>query len=148
MARDEVFHIRVSTDEKNQLYKRTVEAGFFTASDYIRQVLFTHDAGEDLRRSWIDAIKQMQQEREIMREEWKAARESIETGVSNMTQAGDNGQEELSAAKLEIMDKLDRLEKNFRVEQNPRQHKKIFVDSWLYPVGLLLAFSCGVILSK
>ena len=75
MAKTESINVRVTLEEKNQLGARTYEAGLFTISDYVRQILFLHDTGEDMRAAWVDAVKEMKQEREAMRGEWQAARE-------------------------------------------------------------------------
>lgn len=98
MAKGESINIRVTLDEKNQLGARTYEAGLFTISDYVRQVLFVHDTGADMRAAWVDVVAEMKQEREAMRGEWKAARETIENGISIMMQKGEAGNAEMMQA--------------------------------------------------
>lgn len=145
MAKSESINVRVTLEEKNQLGARAYEAGLFTISDYIRQTLFLHDTGEDMRAAWIDAVKEMKQEREAMRGEWQAARESIENGISIMMQKGEAG-------NAEMLRTLKGLLENSQGGKNSalpdrRQGKNYLPDSWLYPCGLIVAFMMGVIYS-
>ena len=145
MAKSESINVRVTLEEKNQLGARTYEAGLFTISDYVRQILFLHDTGEDMRAAWFDAVKEMKREREAMRGEWQAARESIENGISKMMQNGEAGNAEMMRALDAFLEKVQG-EKNSALPDQ-RQAEKIFADSWLYPCGLIIAFFGGVIFS-
>lgn len=143
MAKTESINVRVTLEEKNQLGARTYEAGLFTISDYVRQVLFMHDTGEDMRAAWVDAVKEMKQEREAMRGEWQAARESIEEGLSKLMQKGEAGNAEMMRALDAFLEKAQG-EKNSALPDR-RQGEKYIADSWLYPCGLLIAFCGGVV---
>ena len=140
MAKGESLNIRVTLEEKNQLGARTAAAHLFTISDYVRQVLFVHDASADLRASLVDAVASMQQERETMRKELSAARDEWREGIQLIRR-------EQQAEKDMIADALKKQSEKISVGVD-RQHKeKIIVDSWLYPCGLIVAFMLGVIYS-
>ena len=143
MAKTESINVRVTLEEKNQLGARTYEAGLFTISDYVRQILFMHDTGEDMRAAWVDAVKEMKQERETMRGEWQAARESIEEGLSKLMKNGEAGNAEMMRALDAFLEKAQG-EKNSSLPDR-RQGEKNISDSWLYPCGLLIAFLGGVV---
>ena len=145
MAKSESINVRVTLEEKNQLGARTYEAGLFTISDYVRQILFLHDTGEDMRAAWFDAVKEMKQEREAMRGEWQAARESIEEGISKMMQKGEAGNAEMMRALDAFLEKSQGGKNS--AAQDSGQGKKYIPDSWLYPCGLIIAFVGGVIFS-
>lgn len=140
MAKSESINVRVTLEEKNQLGARTYEAGLFTISDYVRQILFLHDTGEDMRAAWFDAVKEMKQEREAMRGEWQAARESIEEGARKLMQ-------DREAGRAEILEALEKATEKFSARPDVRQAPKNISDSWLYPCGLIIAFLGGVIFS-
>ena len=145
MAKGESINIRVTLEEKNKLGARTYEAGLFTISDYVRQVLFVHDTGADMRAAWVDVVAEMKQEREAMRGEWKAARESIENGISIMMQKGEAGNAEMMQALKGLLENSQGEKKSALPDR--RQGKKYLPDSWLYPCGLIVAFMMGVIYS-
>ena len=140
MAKAESINVRVTLEEKNKLGARTVAAGLFTISDYVRQVLFVHDTGADMRAAWFDAVAEMKQEREAMRGEWQAARETIEEGISQMKR-------ETAAGKNEILEAVKQREE-ISLAADRRQHEKKYIaDAWLYPCGLAVSFMAGVIFS-
>ena len=143
MAKSESINVRVTLEEKNQLGARTYEAGLFTISDYVRQILFLHDTGEDMRAAWVDAVKEMKQEREAMRGEWQAARESIEEGLSKLMKNGEAGNADIMRALDAILEKVQGEKFSSRPDQ--RQAEKNISDSWLFPCGLLIAFLGGVV---
>jgi len=143
MAKGESINIRVTLEEKNKLGARTYEAGLFTISDYVRQVLFVHDTGADMRAAWVDVVAEMKQEREAMRGEWQAARESIENGISIMMQKGEAGNAEMLRALKGLLENSQGEKKSALPDR--RQGKNYLPDSWLYPCGLLIAFLGGVV---
>ena len=145
MAKGESINIRVTLEEKNKLGARTYEAGLFTISDYVRQVLFVHDTGADMRAAWVDVVAEMKQEREAMRGEWKAARESIENGISIMMQKGEAGNAEMLRALKGLLENSQGGKNS--AAQDRGQGKKYIPDSWLFPCGLIVAFMMGVIYS-
>ena len=151
MAKGESINVRVTLVEKNQLGARTVEAGLFTISDYVRQVLFVHDTGLDLREELSEAIKEMKAQGETMkgelaaaREELQAARETIEAGVLKMAEEGKAGNAEIMRTLETFMEKCQAKKKSTRQDRR-QQEEKYIADSWLYPCGLLIAFLGGVV---
>ena len=140
MAKSESINVRVTLEEKNQLGARAYEAGLFTISDYIRQVLFLNDTGEGIRAAWVDTVKELKQERETMRGEFQAARESIEEGISNLVR-------ERKAGNAEILEALEKAKEKFSARPDQRQAEKNISDSWLFPCGLIIAFWGGVVFS-
>ena len=143
MAKSESINVRVTLEEKNQLGARAYEAGLFTISDYIRQTLFLHDTGADMRAAWIDAVKEMKQEREAMRGEWQAARESIEEGLSKLMKNGEAGNADIMRALDAFLEKVQG--EKFSSRPDRRQAEKNISDSWLFPCGLIIAFLGGVV---
>ena len=145
MSMDEGFNLRMTTEQRKELEARTVAAGLFTKAEYVRQVLFVHDTGADMRKAWFDAVKEMKQEREAMRDEWQAARESIEEGLSKLMKNGEAGNAEMMRALDAILEKVQ-AEKNSSLPDR-RQAEKNISDSWLYPCMMITAFMAGVVFS-
>ena len=98
---------------------------------------------EDMRAAWIDAVKEMKQEREAMRGEWQAARESIEEGLSKLMKNGEAGNAEMKRALDAFLEKVQG--EKFSPRPDQRQAEKNISDSWLFPCGLLIAFLGGVV---
>lgn len=148
MAKGESINVRVTLEEKNKLGARAHEAGLFTISDYVRQVLFVHDRGLDLRGGLTNAVKEMKAQGETMkgelaaaRGELQAARETIEAGVLKMTEAGKAGNAEIMRTLEAFLEKCQDKKKSTR---HPQEEKYI-ADPWLYPAGLVISFMFGIV---
>lgn len=141
MAKSEAINIRVTEDEKKQLAARTTAAHLFTISDYVRQILFVHDAGADVRAALVDAVASMQMERETIQKELSAARDEWREGVQMLKR-------EQQAERNFIDDALMKQSKKiFDGAADRQQAEKNISDSWLFPCGVVIAFFAGVIFS-
>ena len=144
MAKGESINVRVTLEEKNKLGARAYEAGLFTISDYVRQVLFVHDRGLDLREGLADAVKEMEAQGETMKGELAAARETIEAGVLKMNEEGKAGNAEIMRTLETFLEKCQDKKKSTRQDRHPQEEKYI-ADPWLYPAGLVISFMFGIV---
>jgi hypothetical protein len=131
------INLRCTFTEKNELTKRAYIAGCGSLSAYILQALFVHDAAEDLRAAWLNAVEELKREREAM----KAARESLEEGISLLIQNRNAANVELVQEVRKIVKDSQGDKKFFRVE--PKKENK--TDTWLFPCLILTAFFVGVV---
>ena len=142
-ALDDGFNLRMTTEQRKELEARTVAAGLFTKAEYVRQVLFVHDTGADMRKAWFAAVGEMKQERAAMKDELQAARESIEEAARKLMQERKAGGDEMKEELLKALEKASE-----KISHAPDRHgvkEEYVADPLLYPCGLCVAFLFGVI---
>jgi len=143
MSKGDSFNLRLTTEQRKELDARTVAAGLFTRAEYVRQALFVHDTGADMRKAWFSAVKEMKQERAAMQDEWKAARESIEEAARKLMQERKAGRDGMKEELLKALEKAS--EKNLPAPDRQGVKEEYVADPLLYPCGLCVAFLFGVI---
>lgn len=144
MSKDDGFNLRMTTEQRKELEARTVAAGLFTKAEYVRQVLFVHDTGADMRKAWFAAVGEMKQERKAMQDELKAARESIEEAARKLMQERKAGTDEM---KEELLKALEKAHEKIIHDAADRQEEKYITDPLLYPCMMITAFLAGVVFS-
>jgi len=145
MARDEYIHVRVSREEKALVAERTAAAHLMTLSDYVREVLFVHDAGRELREMMQTAAEEMIAARSDIVIELDKARADWLEGTNQIMQQGQAGKGEILAALENKPDEKDFASIVAKLQQ--REEKIPVQDPLLFPACLIIAFMVGVVFS-